>query len=147
MVFTATCRGCYLLSLLMQELKISSAALHSHLTQNRRLAALEKCAALASMSPVLLSSTKPSYGMSYPVHVVPWGWVTMTGNGSSGRYPHECASCEATTVRELMQWDWEVNPGRFSRCSYVSSQPVEDCSASVRCSVPPAGSSLERYQS
>ena len=36
MVFTATCRGCYLLSLLMQELKISSAALHSHLTQNRR---------------------------------------------------------------------------------------------------------------
>ena len=38
MVFTATCRGCYLLSLLMQELKISSAALHSHLTQNRRLA-------------------------------------------------------------------------------------------------------------
>ena len=46
MVFTATCRGCYLLSLLMQELKISAAALHSHLTQNRRLAALEKCAAL-----------------------------------------------------------------------------------------------------
>ena len=46
MVFTATCRGCYLLSLLMQELKISSAALHSHLTQNRRLAALEKCALL-----------------------------------------------------------------------------------------------------
>ena len=54
MVFTATCRGCYLLSLLMQELKISSAALHSHLTQNRRLAALEKCAALAFNVPVLL---------------------------------------------------------------------------------------------
>ena len=57
MVFTATCRGCYLLSLLMQELKISSAALHSHLTQNRRLAALEKCAPHASRSPVLLRWT------------------------------------------------------------------------------------------
>ena len=57
MVFTATCRGCYLLSLLMQELKISSAALHSHLTQNRRLAALEKCAAPASRSSVLLRCT------------------------------------------------------------------------------------------
>ena len=43
MVFTATCRGCYLLSLLMQELHIPAAALHSHLTQGRRLASLEKC--------------------------------------------------------------------------------------------------------
>ena len=44
MVFTATCRGCYLLSLLMEELHIPAAALHSHLTQGRRLASLEKCA-------------------------------------------------------------------------------------------------------
>ena len=46
MVFTATCRGCHLLSLLMQELHIPAAALHSHLTQGRRLASLEKCALL-----------------------------------------------------------------------------------------------------
>ena len=42
MVFTGTCRGCHLLSLLMQELRIPAAALHSHLTQGRRLASLEK---------------------------------------------------------------------------------------------------------
>ena len=42
MVFAATCRGCHLLSLLMQELRIPAAALHSHLTQGRRLASLEK---------------------------------------------------------------------------------------------------------
>lgn len=42
MVFAATCRGCHLLSLLMQELHIPAVALHSHLTQGRRLASLEK---------------------------------------------------------------------------------------------------------
>ena len=63
MVFTATCRGCYLLSLLMQELKIASAALHSHLTQNRRLAALEKCAPPCTFVPI---SAKPHEA----IHVV-----------------------------------------------------------------------------
>ena len=69
MVFTATCRGCYLLSLLMQELKISSAALHSHLTQNRRLAALEKCAALAYMTHSCSAMPIYMYDMSQPGHV------------------------------------------------------------------------------
>ena len=42
MVFCATCRGCHLLSLVLEELDIPCAALHSHQTQGRRLAALDK---------------------------------------------------------------------------------------------------------
>ena len=43
MVFCATCRGCHLLSLVLEELDLSCAALHTHQTQGRRLAALDKC--------------------------------------------------------------------------------------------------------
>ena len=43
MVFCATCRGCHLLSLILEELGIACAALHSQQTQGRRLAALDKC--------------------------------------------------------------------------------------------------------
>lgn len=42
MVFCATCRGCHLLSLLLAELGVPSAALHSRLSQGRRLAALHR---------------------------------------------------------------------------------------------------------
>jgi ATP-dependent RNA helicase DDX49/DBP8 len=45
MVFCATCRGCHMLSLLLEELGVRAVALHSHLTQGRRLAALDKCVA------------------------------------------------------------------------------------------------------
>jgi hypothetical protein len=45
-VFCATCRGCHMLSLLLAELRVPSVALHSHLTQGRRLAALHRCAPL-----------------------------------------------------------------------------------------------------
>lgn len=42
-VFVGTCRACALLELMLQELDISCAALHSHKTQSRRLAALNRC--------------------------------------------------------------------------------------------------------
>ncbi len=42
MVFVGTCKSCHLLDLLLQELEISCVALHSHKTQGRRLAALDK---------------------------------------------------------------------------------------------------------
>ena len=42
MVFCATCRGCHLLGLILEELGIACAALHSQQTQGRRLAALDK---------------------------------------------------------------------------------------------------------
>ena len=44
MVFCSTCRGCHLLGLILEELDIACAALHSQQTQGRRLAALDKCA-------------------------------------------------------------------------------------------------------
>ena len=44
MVFCSTCRGCHMLALLLAELGVPSVALHSHLTQGRRLAALHRCA-------------------------------------------------------------------------------------------------------
>ena len=46
-IFAATCRGCHLLSLLLQELGVAAAALHSHQPQRRRLAALDRCASRA----------------------------------------------------------------------------------------------------
>lgn len=41
-VFLGTCKSCHLLDLLLEELGISCVALHSHKTQGRRLAALDK---------------------------------------------------------------------------------------------------------
>ena len=41
-VFMGTCKACHLLDLLLEELGISCAALHSHKTQGRRLAALDR---------------------------------------------------------------------------------------------------------
>ena len=41
-VFLGTCKGCHLLSLMLEELGISAVALHSHKTQRRRLAALDR---------------------------------------------------------------------------------------------------------
>ena len=42
MVFVGTCKSCHLLDLLLQELELPCVALHSHKTQGRRLAALDK---------------------------------------------------------------------------------------------------------
>ncbi|KAK9840738.1 hypothetical protein WJX81_001459 [Elliptochloris bilobata] len=63
-VFTATCRSCHLLSLLLQELSVAAAALHSHQPQRRRLAALDrfKSGAVA----VLLATDVASRGLDIP---------------------------------------------------------------------------------
>ena len=42
MLFVGTCRSCRLLALVLQELGIACAALHSHQSQGRRLAALNR---------------------------------------------------------------------------------------------------------
>lgn len=42
MVFLATCKACHLLDLQLEELDIPCVALHSHKTQGRRLAALDR---------------------------------------------------------------------------------------------------------
>lgn len=41
-VFVGTCKACQHLDLLLEELGIASVALHSHKTQGRRLAALDR---------------------------------------------------------------------------------------------------------
>lgn len=41
-IFTGTCKGCHLLSVLLEELGIAAAALHSHKPQRARLAALDR---------------------------------------------------------------------------------------------------------
>lgn len=65
MVFCSTCKGCRLLSYVLEELGIGCSALHSHQSQGRRLAALDKYAppahwhdstACACHSPASLST-------------------------------------------------------------------------------------------
>lgn len=41
-IFSGTCKGCHLLSVLLEELGIAAAALHSHKPQRARLAALDR---------------------------------------------------------------------------------------------------------
>lgn len=64
MVFASTCKGCHLLSLLLDELDLPCAALHSHQPQRRRLAALERFKSGAV--PVLLATDVASRGLDIP---------------------------------------------------------------------------------
>ncbi|EIE19868.1 DEAD-domain-containing protein [Coccomyxa subellipsoidea C-169] len=63
-VFCSTCRGCHLLSLLLAELGVASVALHSHLTQGRRLAALHRFK--SGGVPILLATDVASRGLDIP---------------------------------------------------------------------------------
>ncbi|GAB4820782.1 hypothetical protein N2152v2_007828 [Parachlorella kessleri] len=64
MVFTSTCKGCHLLSLLLEQLELPCAALHSHQPQRRRLTALDKFKSGAV--PVLLATDVASRGLDIP---------------------------------------------------------------------------------
>ncbi|BDA51188.1 DEAD-box ATP-dependent RNA helicase 36 [Coccomyxa sp. Obi] len=64
MVFCATCRGCHMLALLLAELGVPSVALHSHLTQGRRLAALHRFK--SGGVPILLATDVASRGLDIP---------------------------------------------------------------------------------
>lgn len=57
-------QGCNLLSLLLEELDIPAAALHSHQPQRRRLAALDRFKSGAV--PVLLATDVASRGLDIP---------------------------------------------------------------------------------
>ena len=80
-------QGCHLLSLLLEELELPCAALHSHQSQRRRLAALDKFKSGAV--PVLLATDVASRGLDIPTvdlvvnydlpvlardYVHRWGW-------------------------------------------------------------------------
>eukprot|EP00877_Chromochloris_zofingiensis_P012977 jgi/Chrzof1/7933/Cz02g41230.t1 len=63
-VFVSTCRGCQLLSLLLKELGLPCAALHSGKAQKQRLAALN--AFKSEMVPLLLATDVASRGLDIP---------------------------------------------------------------------------------
>ncbi|GAQ90611.1 putative dead box ATP-dependent RNA helicase [Klebsormidium nitens] len=63
-IFTSTCKSAQLLQLLLEELEISSVALHSARSQNRRLAALDRFKSGAV--PVLVATDVASRGLDIP---------------------------------------------------------------------------------
>lgn len=63
-IFVGTCRGCHLLSAVLEELSISATSLHSHKAQKRRLAALDKFKSGAV--PILLATDVASRGLDIP---------------------------------------------------------------------------------
>jgi ATP-dependent RNA helicase DDX49/DBP8 len=63
-VFVSTCRSCQLLSLLLRELGLPCAALHSGKKQNHRLAALASFK--SEMVPILLATDVASRGLDIP---------------------------------------------------------------------------------
>ncbi|PNH08364.1 DEAD-box ATP-dependent RNA helicase 36, partial [Tetrabaena socialis] len=63
-IFTSTCRGCHLLSLLLEELGLPAAALHSGKSQKARLAALARFK--SEQVPILLATDVASRGLDIP---------------------------------------------------------------------------------
>ncbi|KAL4421690.1 hypothetical protein ABPG77_010634 [Micractinium sp. CCAP 211/92] len=63
-IFTGTCKGCHLLSVLLEELGIAAAALHSHKPQRARRAALDRFKGGAV--PVLLATDVAARGLDIP---------------------------------------------------------------------------------
>lgn len=63
-IFVGTCKGCHLLTAVLEELGISVASLHSHKAQKRRLAALDRFKSGAV--PILLATDVASRGLDIP---------------------------------------------------------------------------------
>ena len=63
-IFVSTCKGCHLLTAVLEELGISVASLHSHKAQKRRLAALDRFKSGAV--PILLATDVASRGLDIP---------------------------------------------------------------------------------
>ncbi|GIL92704.1 hypothetical protein Vretifemale_20211 [Volvox reticuliferus] len=63
-IFSGTCRGCHLLSLLLEELGLPAAALHSGKSQKARLAALSRFK--SEQVPLLLATDVASRGLDIP---------------------------------------------------------------------------------
>ncbi|GFR48805.1 hypothetical protein Agub_g10756, partial [Astrephomene gubernaculifera] len=63
-IFASTCRGCHLLSLLLEELGLPAAALHSGKSQKARLAALARFK--SEQVPLLLATDVASRGLDIP---------------------------------------------------------------------------------
>ncbi|CAN6477753.1 unnamed protein product [Victoria cruziana] len=89
-VFIATCRACHLLSLMLEELDLEAAALHSHKSQSLRLAALNKFK--SGQVPILLATDVASRGLDIPT-------VDLVINYDIPRDPHDYVHRVGRTAR------------------------------------------------
>ncbi|XP_077244443.1 RNA helicase 36 [Tasmannia lanceolata] len=89
-VFVSTCRSCHLLSLLMEELDQTAAALHSHKSQSSRLASLHRFK--SGQAPILLATDVASRGLDIPT-------VDLVINYDIPRYPRDYVHRVGRTAR------------------------------------------------
>lgn len=89
-IFVSTCRGCHLLSLLLEELEQPAVALHSHKSQVLRLSALSKFK--SGQVPILLATDVASRGLDIPT-------VDLVINYDIPRYPRDYVHRVGRTAR------------------------------------------------
>ncbi|CAK9165648.1 unnamed protein product [Ilex paraguariensis] len=89
-IFVSTCRTCHLLSLLLEELDIEAAALHSFKSQSLRLAALHRFK--SGQAPILLATDVASRGLDIPT-------VDLVINYDIPRFPRDYVHRVGRTAR------------------------------------------------
>ncbi|KAM7510178.1 hypothetical protein LguiB_009053 [Lonicera macranthoides] len=89
-IFVSTCRSCHLLSLLLEELDVEVAALHSYKSQSLRLAALHRFK--SGKVPTLLATDVASRGLDIPT-------VDLVINYDIPRYPRDYVHRVGRTAR------------------------------------------------
>ncbi|KAK2972040.1 hypothetical protein RJ640_005060 [Escallonia rubra] len=89
-IFVSTCRSCHQLSLLLEELDMEAAALHSFKSQSLRLAALHRFK--SGQVPVLLATDVASRGLDIPT-------VDLVINYDIPRYPRDYVHRVGRTAR------------------------------------------------
>ncbi|CAH9122017.1 unnamed protein product [Cuscuta epithymum] len=89
-VFVSTCRTCHYLSLLLEELDLEAAALHSFIPQSRRLSALQRFK--SRKVPILLATDVASRGLDIPT-------VDLVINYDLPRYPRDYVHRVGRTAR------------------------------------------------
>ncbi|KAK9082206.1 hypothetical protein Syun_031655 [Stephania yunnanensis] len=89
-IFVSTCRNCHLLSLLLEELDQTAAALHSHKSQSLRLAALHRFK--SGQVPLLLATDVASRGLDIPT-------VDLVINYDIPRFPRDYVHRVGRTAR------------------------------------------------
>lgn len=79
-IFVGTCKGCHLVSNMLEELKMSAVSLHSQKAQKRRLAALNKFK--SGQVPILVATDVASRGLDIPTVdlVVNFDLPTLAGD-------------------------------------------------------------------
>ncbi|XP_009766350.1 DEAD-box ATP-dependent RNA helicase 36 [Nicotiana tabacum] len=89
-IFVSTCRSCQLLGLLLEELEMDAAALHSYKSQSLRLSALHKFK--SGQVPILVATDVASRGLDIPT-------VDLVINYDIPRYPQDYVHRVGRTAR------------------------------------------------